>query len=131
MIKNCFILCLIALAFSCANSDDSTQATVNLKVNNCFDKFENETKICLDSVFNDSRCPTGLVYVWKGDVTAAFTLTKNKKIRRFSLHINDKFQNDTLIDGITIKLLDISPYPTANQQIDSADYRAEIMVKEN
>ena len=131
MIKNCLILSLIILGFSCANTDNGTKASVNLKVNGCFDKFENDVKVCLDSVFNESRCPTGLVCVWEGDAVAAFTLTKNKNITRFNLHVNDKFQKDTLIDGITIKLLNIFPYPVVNQQIDPKNYIVDISVTEN
>ena len=111
--------------------NNGNQVAANLKVNECFDEFENELRICLDSIFNDSRCPTQFVCVWEGDAIAAFTLTKNQNVRRFNLHVNDKFQNDTLIDGITIKLLNISPYPVTNQQIDPNTYGAEISVNQN
>lgn len=126
-----FILLFATISFSCTNNDDGIKATVNLKVNECFDKFENDVRICLDSVFNDSRCPTGVVCVWEGDAVAAFTLTKNKNTKRFNLHANTKYRNDTLIDGIRIKLINVSPYPTENQQIDPNDYVAEISVDEN
>lgn len=96
-----------------------------------FDKFESGARICLDSVFNDSRCPTGLVCVWEGDALAAFTLSKNDEVRNFTLHENAKFQNDTIIEGISIRLLNIIPYPTASQLFDPADYRVEISVAEN
>lgn len=113
MIQKPLTLLLIILCFSCGSNDDSTSAAVNLKVSECFDKFNNEVRICLDSVFNDSRCPTGLVCVWGGDATAAFTLTKNQNVRRFNLHTHSGFQNDTIIDGITVRLINIAPYPNA------------------
>ena len=131
MVKNFLFLCSIFIGFSCANTFNSTHAAVNLEVNECFDKFESETRICLDSIFNDSRCPTELVCVWEGDAIAAFTLTMNKRDRSFNLHVNDKFQNDTLIEGVSIKLLNIFPYPKTDQPIGSNDYRAEISVTEN
>ncbi|WP_163516183.1 hypothetical protein [Gelidibacter japonicus] len=129
--KKAVILLLVVIGFSCAKSDDDTQGVINLRVNGCFDNFESGAKICLDSIFNDSRCPTGFVCVWEGDAVAAFTLTKNNVVKSFNLHVNKKFQNDTIIEGIAIKLLQITPYPVAHQPIDPDDYRAEISVAEN
>lgn len=130
MKKAVFIL-LVFIGFSCANNDDATQAAVDLKVNGCFDKFESGAKICLDSIFNDSRCPTGLICFWEGDAIAAFTLTKNNMVRSFALHTNNNFKNDTIIEGIAIKLLQITPYPVAYKSIDPDSYRAEISVDGN
>lgn len=109
--KNSFIL---FLAFSCATKDDDTKAAVNLKINECFDKFQNPVRLCLDFVCNDSRCPTGLVCVWECNVSATFVLTKNQNKYRFNLHLIDKFKTDTILDGIDIKLLNISSQPKAD-----------------
>lgn len=122
---------LVIICFSCASKGDTVQKTVNLEVNGYFHKFNNEARICLDSIFNDSRCPTGIECVWEGDALAAFTLTKDDTDRSFTLHANNKFQNDTIIDGIKITLLNITPYPIANQKIDPTNYNAEIRVEEN
>lgn len=129
--KKAILLLLLCIGFSCADNDIGTEGSINLKVKGCFDKFESGAKICLDSIFNDSRCPTGVVCVWEGDAVAAFTLTKSNTIRSFNLHTNSKFQNDTIIEGIAIKLLRITPYPISNQSIDPDDYRAEISVNKN
>lgn len=131
MIKKWAILLLIISGFSCANRDDGGHVVVNLKVSDCFDNYQNKGRICLDSVFNDSRCPTGFECVWEGDALGAFSYSKNNAVRNFILHVNTKFQNDTTIDGVTIKLLNISPYPVANEQIDPNDYFAEISVNAN
>ncbi|RXJ52304.1 hypothetical protein [Gelidibacter gilvus] len=129
--KKAILLLLVCISFSCADNDIGTQGSINLKVNGCFDKFESGAKICLDSIFNDSRCPTGVVCVWEGDAVAAFTLTKNNTVRSFNLHTNSKFQNDTIIEGIAIKLIKITPYPLSDQPIDPDDYKAEISVNKN
>lgn len=131
MIQKLFFFSVILLGFSCSPKDGSNQVAVSLKVNHCFNKFENEAKICLDSVFNDSRCPTGLVCVWEGDAIAAFSITNNDTIKRFNLHSNKRFQNDTVIDGITINLLTIMPYPVKNGSIDPEAYSVEISVHRN
>lgn len=129
--KKLILLLLIALSFSCSNTSDGVQDIINLKVNGCFDPLERNAKICLDSIFDDSRCPKGLVCVWGGDVVAAFTLTKNNIVWSFNLHTNEGFQNDTIIAGIGIKLQHITPYPIGDQTIDPNDYRAEIIINEN
>lgn len=129
--KKAILLLLVCIGFSCANNDIATRGNINLKVDGCFDKFERDARICLDSIFNDSRCPTGIVCVWEGDAVAAFTLTKNNTVKSFNLHTNSKFQNDTIIEGITIKLLKIAPYPNADQPINPTDYSVEINVGEN
>lgn len=130
MEKALFIL-IVFIGFSCTNTDDGIQSVANLKVTDCFDKSENPVKICLDSIFNDSRCPTGFDCVWGGDAVAAFTLTKNNVVRSFELHTNSNFQNDTIIEGIAVKLLQITPYPVKNEPIDPHNYKAEISINEN
>jgi hypothetical protein len=131
MIQKSFIFLLILLGVSCSKTDDGTQGIVNLKNGDCFRKFENRVSMCLDSVFNDSRCPTGFVCIWEGDAVAAFSISRDDIVKKFNLHTNKSFQNDTVIDGITIKLLTIMPYPSSDSQFDTKDYRVEISVDEN
>lgn len=129
--KTVVLLLLVCLGFSCADTDDRNPKVLNLEVNGCFDKFESGIEICLDSIFNDSRCPTGLVCVWEGDALAAFTLRKANTVKRFNLHANKRYQNDTLIEGVVVKLLQVTPYPTADQPVNPDDYRAEISMDQN
>lgn len=129
--KKVIFLLLLCIGFSCGKSDDGAPHSITLKRNNCFTKLENGGRICLDSVFNDSRCPKELVCVWEGDALAAFTLTKNDQVSSFILHDNAKFPQDTIIEGIAIKLLKIAPYPIADKLIEPDDYRGEISVFED
>lgn len=131
MIRKLLISLVILLCFSCGSNDLVTPSSIVLKVNGCFIKSESDVRICLDSVFNDSRCPKGLDCVWEGNATAAFTLRKNQVNKSFNLHTNTKFQNDTVIEAISIKLINITPYPTANDSITSSEYKAEISVVVN
>ncbi|MBJ7879487.1 hypothetical protein [Gelidibacter salicanalis] len=128
MIQKFLIPFLILCCLGCGKNDLSTQSSITLKVNDCVTALENEVRICLDSVFNDSRCAKGLQCVWEGDATAAFTLNKNKVSKSFSLHTNNGFQNDTVIDGLSIRLLNITPYPIADGTIEASEYKAEISV---
>lgn len=128
--KNTVILLLVILAFSCSSNNNGTKGVVNLKVNGCFHEFQNRAQICLDSVFNDSRCPSDLVCVWEGDALAAFTITKNDNVSNFNLHSHSNFQSDTIIDGITITLINIWPYPISGRPIEPHEYSVEIKVDE-
>ncbi|WP_299394313.1 hypothetical protein [uncultured Gelidibacter sp.] len=131
MIQKLLISLVLLLCFSCGSDELVTPSPIVLKVNGCFEKSENDVRICLDSVLNDSRCPKGLLCVWEGDATAAFTLRKNQVSKSFNLHTNTKFQNDTVIDGVSVKLVNITPYPTANDSISASEYKAEIRVEVN
>lgn len=130
MLKTSFALLLSLLLINCGSHDDTAQTTFRLKINGCTPVFEDQWRICLDSVFNDSRCPLDLQCVWEGDAIARFQLTKDQKITRFDLHVNPKFKKDTSLYGITVQLLDLSPYPLDSQEIDPSDYIAEIFVGE-
>lgn len=121
----------LSLGFNCAHQDDISRRNVFLKEGECFDKLQTRTRICLDSVYNDSRCPSDLVCVWEGDALAAFTLANNDLLRRFYLHVNTNFQNDTVIGGISVKLLKITPYPNSNHPINRAEYKVEISLEEH
>lgn len=124
------IFCLIFYLGCAGNSDNSQVTLVNLKLKSCFDKLESKKAICLDSVYQDSRCAEDVVCVWEGDVLAAFTLKESDKHIKFVLHVNEKFRTDTIINGLSIKLINILPRPIANQAIDLKSYSAEIKVNE-
>lgn len=128
MIQKLLISSLILCCWNCGRNDLTSRSLVTVNVNDCDTALENEVRICLDSVFNDSRCANGLQCIWKGDATAAFTLSKHQNSKSFNLHTNTKFQNDTVIDGVSFQLLNITPYPLANGTIDASKYKAEISV---
>lgn len=129
MFKTLCILFLALFLYTCGSSGETKQTTFNLKINDCTPVLVDHFSICLDSVYNDSRCPEGLECVWEGDAIARFHLKKNSKTIPFELHVNHKFIHDTLIDGVRVKLLGLSPYPIADQPIDARDYVAEIFVE--
>lgn len=51
---------LICMYFSCADDDMGTFGTVNLKRDVCFDKFESDVRIYMESIIVDSRCQLGV-----------------------------------------------------------------------
>ena len=74
--------------------------------------------ICLDSVFNDSRCTTGVYCIWAGNGTVRFKYEKYKnKPVIFDLNTNSQFRSDTIVDGYKFTLVGLSPYPAIGHQI--------------
>ena len=130
--KNQFFILLSVLVFGCQTNDNEEQANPNdpiiIHVDSCFDNADNGISVCLVSVTEDSRCPTGLVCVWAGDAVANFTIKTKNELNSFQLHTNNSFQTDTLLHGYRIILLSISSYPSTDSQIDQKDYSAEILV---
>jgi hypothetical protein len=106
--------------------------TISLSYRDCLNDSENQMSICLDSVFNDSRCPTGVVCIWAGNATVRFKYEKYKnKPVIFDLNTNSQFRSDTIVDGYKFTLIGLSPYPEIEHQIIQKDYKAEIIVKKN
>lgn len=125
----CLLMMFFALIFSSCGTENSMgeMATINLHVEDCFTKSEIKTRLCLDSVYNDSRCHKGYECVWEGDALAAFTLIQNGVKTHFDLHANQKFKTDTVINGTSIKLIAIAPYPVARESINPKDYSVDII----
>ena len=128
--QRAFVLLFIILGVGCATTENGGVKSFNLKTKECFRAFESQANLCLDSVYGDSRCPQNLVCIWEGDALAAFTLTTTNATKKFILHANKKFQTDTLIEGFNIKLLNITPYPVADEQIGGSTYAVEITVND-
>jgi len=103
--------------------------TISLSYRDCLNDSENQMSICLDSVFNDSRCPTGVVCIWAGNAVVRFKYEKYKnKPVIFDLNTNSQFRSDTIVDGYKFTLIGLSPYPEIEHQIIQKEYKAEIIV---
>lgn len=103
--------------------------TISLSNRDCLSDPENQISFCLDSVFNDSRCPTGVYCVWAGNATARFRYEKdgNSPVI-FDLNTNNQFRSDTIVDGYKVTLIGLTPYPAIGHQIIQKDYIAEIII---
>jgi len=104
--------------------------TISLAYNDCLYDPENQTYLCLDSVLNDSRCPTGVQCFWEGNATVRFSFEKydNRPVV-FDLNTYTGFTNDTIISGYKISLLGLNPYPAVNHKTDQDDYKAELLIE--
>lgn len=102
--------------------------TVYLTRHDCLKDCENQFYICLDSVFNDSRCPLELECFWAGTAEVRFRYIKsNNDPILFNLSLRPV--NYAIIDGFKFTLVDLSPYPHVDHQIAQEDYKAEITIE--
>lgn len=134
--KIVFAFLITLLTLSC-NKDESNQVNnLDLKVgehsilNNgkCLNIQDTAFQICLDSI-KDSRCPEGATCVWAGDAVAYFSLKSADEKKNFSLHTHPNYQQDTLISDLRFKLIEVTPYPKLNTEINPDDYSAELLIE--
>ncbi len=106
--------------------------TIDLSYRDCLYDPENQMYICLDSVLNDSRCPTGAYCFWEGNAEVRFKFEKlNDNPILFNLNTHMRFTTDTIIDEYKFTLIGLSPHPTVEHRIVQKDYKAKIIVKKN
>ncbi len=105
-------------------------------VNTCSPFVQNGTgyTICLDSVANESRCPSGAECIWAGYARGKFTFTAGTAVHHFYLHTGavahsgGPFPKDTIFNNIRIKFINLTPYPAVNTASVYSDYKAEVMI---
>ncbi len=102
--------------FSCKKNDDPVATTPNeitIAEKTCknISSANNNYQLCFDSLTNESRCPINAMCIWGGYATAKFSLSYNGKLENFYLStiVLGNLRSDTTINGLYIKLKDITP----------------------
>lgn len=126
--KKALLMLLPILLFNCSK-DTNIDKSITLRHDECLDIVNTEYELCWESI-SDSRCPFDVVCVWEGDAVVNFKLNSNLENRSFTLHTNKSFQQDTLINGLNIKLLGVFPYPASTTPIDQSDYSVELSISD-
>jgi hypothetical protein len=93
--------------------------------------YENKLILRMDTVLNDSRCPSNVQCVWEGNAEVRFLFTVDSFQTDFALNTNGgmQFNSDTVIGGYSIKLLDLSPYPEDPGEILQVEYFSKVVVQ--
>lgn len=127
---------LAAIIYSGCETDLNLKST--LPLNDTIELANFETKVNyehnlilrMDSVLNDSRCPSNVQCVWEGNAAVRFLFTVDSIQTDFVLntHGGNQFNADTVIGGYNIKLLDLSPYPEEPGEILQVEYYTELLV---
>jgi len=115
------------------NADSGTLVlgdTISLMVDEKVENYQENISLKLDSIVNDSRCPTNVTCIWEGNAEAKFTFTNDNVDHGFILNTNlgTNFRKDTLIDNYNISLIQLYPYPENPGIIEQKDYFAEILL---
>jgi hypothetical protein len=105
--------------------------TLNVSVNKSTSNNLYQFTVTIDSVLNDSRCPSNANCIWMGNAAVRFLFTNNDEVKKFVLNTNGgtNYPSDTTIDGYYIKLVTLSPYPEVNKDILQSEYVAELLIK--
>lgn len=82
--------------------------------------------IRFNGVTGDSRCPADAVCVQGGDAIVSLTVTSSRGTREVELHTGS--MAPVQHDGVTISLVQLSPYPFSSGPIAPGDYRVTLKV---
>jgi hypothetical protein len=123
-----FLMVLAVLSCSKEGTGLVLNDPVSLYYNRLYNNGDHNISIMLDSVTQDSRCPTGVVCIWEGNAKARLIFTADNNTTKFSLNTAATFRRDTTIAGFKIELLALKPYPEYLHPIKQEDYIAEIRI---
>lgn len=80
-------------------------------------------------VTSDSRCPSDVICVWAGQVEVLLNVSVNNK--SFDINLTkgpDESLSKQEIDGFTIELIKVDPYPVSTKTIQPSDYVITLVV---
>jgi hypothetical protein len=105
---------------------------VFLGVNDIY--FDFETGIRLKGYpIDESRCPKGAECFWAGFAAARFNLIVDGNTEHTfdlaTIDLSPELRRDTLINGITYKLQDITPYPDLSKDYKITDYKVIVSIE--
>lgn len=83
--------------------------------------FSNGVSMSFVEVF-DNRCPSGASCVQAGDATVQLQFIYNNQVQQTTLSTNNQ-ASPFLIQGLSIQLHEIRPYPVFGRQTNKNDFR--------
>lgn len=98
------LLSSIILVTSCEKIDLGKEISVKIGERH---NISRNLSFKIDSI-NDYRCPSDVTCIWAGDTDLYFDFGTRKKV----INLYNSDTNPYLIDGYTIEILDVLPYPT-------------------
>jgi hypothetical protein len=80
---------------------------------------------------SDSRCPTGVICIWAGNVVLSFKIIQNTS--QVDTMICDSYchNNPFNLTGYTWEILEVTPYPDIRKNIRQSDYKIKMLIKQN
>jgi hypothetical protein len=83
-------------------------------------------QVRFDRVLGDSRCPADAICIQGGDAVVRLELVSRHRVQVYELHTGS--MRPVEHGGVTIELLDLSPYPFSSRVIQPDEYRATLRV---
>ncbi|MBL7959422.1 hypothetical protein JNL27_04205 [bacterium] len=91
--------------------------------------FENEGLIIrFESVPTESRCPEGALCIWEGEGIVKLQIAKSG-MGTTTIELNTTQPRMAELFSYTVELLELTPHPVLDQQLDASAYRASLIVK--
>lgn len=82
----------------------------------------------LETVDNDSRCPTDVQCVWEGDAIVRVTAIGPGSVRAsYDLHVSRGAQ-EVVHEGLRVRLVRLEPLPRSDRAPTASEYRATLLV---
>ena len=141
MKKNVFIIAFI-LAFVITGCDKEKNEIINtiilgdtteISMSETIHNYQNNISIKLDSILNDSRCPTSVDCIWAENAEVKYIFTQNDIENIIVLNTlgESNFKSDTIINGYTIELINLHPYPEEPGEIGQGNYYSDVQIIKN
>ncbi len=86
-----------------------------------------------DDVTEDTRCPIGDRCIWAGQVSMRVSLTRGEESLgdvKLTSRVGEHDSTDGKVDGFSIRLISLEPYPESGKQVPKTDYVATLMVSQ-
>jgi hypothetical protein len=84
------------------------------------------TTVTFVGVSGDSRCPADAICVWGGSATVTIAVASGVASQGYELLTGD--MRPVVHNGLTIALVQLSPYPFSSRTIAPGEYRATLKV---
>ena len=132
------IFCFAIIIISCKKQNETANKSIScfikdstvINVDSCKNVSNTGINICFDTLLSESRCPTDAVCIGAG--FAAIRLKCNINNQNYFLDLAtdsvNGYKKDTTIDGINIKLAELTPYPNILALHLYDAYKAKIIV---
>ena len=101
--------------------------TLEVSYKQCVMDAGTQYTVCLDTVLEDSRCPTGAVCIWAGEAIARFKI-QGKNYTPVFLTIKEGAV-ETEDPEYSFSFLKLTPYPSITYHPRPEDYTARVLIR--
>ena len=86
--------------------------------------------LAFETVVEDSRCPTGQTCIREGDAAVRLRVeTPGAMPETLTLHTGGPGAREANVHAVTVRLVDVRPYPSGDTKPRPEEYRATLLVQ--